>query len=444
MRIIAVPEEGRNVAAVRRWPYPIAEGSPGRTISSRGIVIHLLHVIHRYPPALGGSESYAARLGRFHADHGDTVTVYTSTANDLAAMRQRGPAEFPAVVTAGNPEVHRFAPLRFPGRRYVAKALSLFGSMEHRGRWMPCSPLLNQLHRHPGPERLDAVHGFAFPYANPLFAGLAIARRRKVPFFLTPFMHWGDPSEPRDRTRRQYTQRPLVALLHAADAVFVQTAREAELTKELGVMDSRIVLQGLGVESNECTQGDRDFFRGRYNIAPDAVVVGHLANLSAEKGTNDLIAAFSELSPDAVLLLAGERSRNYSRPLGRGNIVELDRLTECEKRHFFAAIDIFALPSRSDSFGLVLLEAWANGIPNVVYYAGGPGELVRHETDGLLVPCGDIGGLRGALRLLIADPMLRRVYGTAGKTRIAAEFAWPEKLALVRDKVASVVRSTSS
>ena len=398
--------------------------------------MHLLHVIHRYPPALGGSEAYAARLGRFHAAAGDTVTVYTSTANDLAALWTRGPAEFPAIVTAGNPEVHRFAPLRFPGRRYVAKALSIIGSVEHRGRWMPCNPLLNALRHHPGPEQLDAVHGFAFPYANPLFAGLAIARRRKVPFFLTPFLHWGDPTNPRDRTRRQYTQKPLVALLHAADSVIVQTAREGELVRELGVPNSRIVLQGLGVNADECTQGDRAFFRQRHGVAADAVLIGHLANLSAEKGTNDLVAAFTGLPGNVVLLLAGERSPSYRRSVGRRNIIELDRLTVRQRRHFFAAIDVFALPSRTDSFGLVLLEAWANGVPNVAYRAGGPGELIRHEIDGLLVPCGDIRGLHEALKRLAADAPIRREFGAAGKRRIAAEFGWADKLMLVRNRIA--------
>ena len=55
----------------------------------------------------------------------------------------------------------------------------------------------------------------------------------------------------------------------------------------------------------------------------------------------------------------------------------LGPLTDAEKRDFFAGIDLFALPSRSDSFGLVLLEAWANGVANVAYRAGGVADVIQ-------------------------------------------------------------------
>ena len=61
--------------------------------------------------------------------------------------------------------------------------------------------------------------------------------------------------------------------------------------------------------------------------------------------------------------------------------------------HYSHCRIIFALPSRSDSFGLVLLEAWANAVPCVVYRAGGPADLVRHGVDGLQAPCGDVESL---------------------------------------------------
>jgi glycosyltransferase involved in cell wall biosynthesis len=114
-------------------------------------------------------------------------------------------------------------------------------------------------------------------------------------------------------------------------------------------------------------------------------------------------------------------------------------LSDEQRRDFFAGIDAFVLPSRSDSFGLVLLEAWANGLPNVVYRAGGPGELVRHDQDGLVARCGDVGQLAEQLSRVIDGAELRRQLGAAGRERVVGEFRWDEKLALVRNAMAGIV-----
>src|SRR6185295_12946901 len=90
-------------------------------------------------------------------------------------------------------------------------------------------------------------------------------------------------------------------------------------------------------------------------------------------------------------------------------------LSELQKRNFFAGIDLFCLPSRSDSFGLVLLEAWANGVPNLAYRAGGVAEVLSHEKDGLLVPCGDVAALTDSLVRLSSDGKLRQRLGDAGR-----------------------------
>src|SRR6185369_10739561 len=102
-------------------------------------------------------------------------------------------------------------------------------------------------------------------------------------------------------------------------------------------------------------------------------------------------------------------------------------------RDFVAALGVFTLPGRSDSFGLVLLEAWANGVANVGYRAGGIAGVIRHEEDGLLVRCGDVDGLAASLTRLETDAALRRRLGEAGRERTRREFRWEEKLALVRE-----------
>src|SRR5206468_4640584 len=128
--------------------------------------------------------------------------------------------------------------------------------------------------------------------------------------------------------------------------------------------------------------------------------------------------------PGVRLILAGPEMPNFRRfwksvaaSIPPGAVQRLGILSEAEKRDFFAALDVFALPSRSDSFGLVLLEAWANGLPNLAYRAGGIADLVRHEDDGLLAPCGDVAALAAMLLRLIEDSALRRRLGDAGQAR---------------------------
>jgi glycosyltransferase involved in cell wall biosynthesis len=252
-------------------------------------------------------------------------------------------------------------------------------------------------------------------------------------------LHLGDARDPDDRTRRAYLSPALASLLRAADRVFVQTTIEREALLRLGLPDHRLVLLGMGVEHKECAGGDRQRARAAWGVAGGEVVVGHLANHSREKGTVDLLQAAEQAWDQGLrfrLVLAGPEMPNFRdfwagyRPADR--VLRLGVLDERQKRDFYAGLDVFALPSRSDSFGLVLLEAWANGVPNLAYRAGGVAEVVRHGADGLLVRCGDVGGLAAALGQLVSDEALRLRLGACGRERTRKEFQWRDKLERVR------------
>jgi glycosyltransferase involved in cell wall biosynthesis len=400
------------------------------------------HFIQRYPPALGGSEAYFCRLSRYVAAAGDRVTVFTTAALDLQAFWSiQGATLAPGITQEADVEVHRYSLWRWPGRRYLLKALSL---LPHRGLQcltLPCNPIAWGMwcDAGRGHQAFDLVHATAFPYAWPIVCGLRLARRLGVPLLLTPFLHLGDPDDPRDATRRAYTSPALLSLIHAADRVFVQTEGERQELLRHNVAAEKLVLQGMGVDTAACTGGDRQRVRARWEVGPDAVVIGHLANQSVEKGSVDLLRAAERLwreGRDFHIVLAGPEMPNFQRfwrtfPLPT-RVRRLGTLDDADKRDFFAGLDVFALPSRSDSFGLVLLEAWANGVPNIGYRAGGVADVIRHAGDGLLARCGDVDGLAALLAGLIADPELRRRLGAAGRARTAAEFRWVDKLALVR------------
>jgi glycosyltransferase involved in cell wall biosynthesis len=429
-----------------RIHYKLWDGFANHAVPGTGTdaIMRIAHFIQRYPPALGGSEAYFARLSRYCAQRGDDVTVFTTTAIALEAFWNRQASCVPAdVCCEAGVTLRRYGLWRCPGRRYLLKALSL---VPHR-RWqcltLPCNPICPAMWRNCGSEPLafDVVHAAAFPYAWPIACGLRLARRLAVPFLLTPFLHLGDPDDPRDPTRRGYLMPALRWLLRQADGLFVQTPSERDALLTLGIPAARVHLQGLGVDPAECTGGDRQAARQCWGVDGDAFVVGHLANNSREKGTIDLLLAAERMRQrgmDVRVVLAGPEMPNFRafwQDVGERQaqrVVRLGPLSDEQKRDFFAGIDVFALPSRSDSFGLVLLEAWANGVPNVAYRAGGIADVIRPGIDGLLAPCGDVEQLATALTQMHDDAAMRQSLGASGRGRLLTEFCWGDKLQLVR------------
>src|ERR1043166_5986499 len=105
------------------------------------LTMRIAHFVQRYPPALGGSEAYFARLSRFLVARGDQVRVFTSNALDLSAFWSRRAPPGPAgATTEDGVEIERFACWRWPARRYLLKLLSLFPSSLWRCLTAPASP----------------------------------------------------------------------------------------------------------------------------------------------------------------------------------------------------------------------------------------------------------------------------------------------------------------
>lgn len=405
--------------------------------------MRIAHFVQRYPPALGGSEAYFERLSRFLAAQGDEVTVFTSNALDLEAFWRGSARTLPAGHdTQDGVRVIRHRLIRWPGRRWFLKPLFLVPQRFWQCLTQPCNPISWGMWTDSGrrDRPFDLVHATAFPYAFPIACGVRLARRLNIPFFVTPFLHLGNLDDPRDPTRRAYTSPPLLYLLRQADRIFVQTEPERDALLQLGFAPARLVLQGLGVDPEECTGGHRQQIRRQWQAGDSEVVVGHLANLSEEKGSVDLLRAAAlawQRGQQFRLVLAGPSMPNFRRFWERYPFAERVRclgvLTDQEKRDFFAGIDLFALPSRSDSFGLVLLEAWANGVPNVAYRAGGPAGVIRHEEDGLLVRCGDVPALAVVLTRLVQEAETRQQFGRAGQARCEQDFRWQDKLERIRE-----------
>jgi len=409
----------------------------------------LLNIVQRYAPALGGSELYFQKLSEHLASKGNSITVWTSNARELESFWSANHKLLPASENLiSGVKVKRFPLLQFPFQRLLLKVISKIPIRNLQCLTFAHNPIMPQMLKMATQtvEKFDAVHAGCFPYAYPIYVGMKLARAKKIPFLLTPFLHLGDLKKIHNKTRKGYTHPALLLLAKNADAIFAQTPVEAQVLEDLGIQHHRIHLQGMGVDLASCTGGNSEIAKKHWQIKANEVVVGHLANLSWDKGSTDLLQAMEILWQKEIqvkLVLAGPSMPSFEKlyrnfPF-KEKVIRTGPLSEEDKRDFFSGLNIFALPSRSDSFGIVLLEAWANSKPCIVYNAGGPGSLIQHESDGLIVECDNISKLATSLEQLITNQELSAKLGRAGLQRVSKEFLWEQKFQIFENALSALL-----
>jgi glycosyltransferase involved in cell wall biosynthesis len=404
---------------------------------------------HRYFPCIGGSESFSREIVRRYADAGNQVDVITSDAYDLWYFTdgRRRRVDGPAESWVDGARVKRFAVRHYPLQRYVTRVLSYAPHWPTRCRTASYMPIL------PGIEQVrgnyDLVFALGYPYTIFSYAALRTARAANAPLILTPFLHLGTPG---DVVNRSYTQPHQVRLLKEAALVIVQTNLERDAVVGWGLPNGLVMKLGMAVRHDEVTGGDRSRFRSGLGIPPSRWVVGQLGANDPNKGTNDLVLAVSRLNatrpPDDPihLVLAGARSPAFDLFVSslpgdcESWLTILGVLPDEQRADFYAALDTFAMPSRTDSFGIVFLEAWANALPVIGAAAGGVAEVIDHNHTGLLVPFGDAAQLASAIDALASSAQLTKRLGEAGQELVSRGHSWDDKFTALSTRATAVVR----
>jgi glycosyltransferase involved in cell wall biosynthesis len=187
---------------------------------------------------------------------------------------------------------------------------------------------------------------------------------------------------------------------------------------ENGVERSRIVKLPYGVDSEAfrpVTRRDKgETFR--------VVFVGRV---SFRKGVVYLLEAWEKLRLDRAELVIAGGIDSELRPAVRNlpaNVRLLGNVTGPMLSSLYSESDVFVLPSLSDGFGLVVLEAMASELPVIVTQAcGAP---VRDQTDGYVVPTRDAHAIAERLAWLCARPDLRAAMGQSGSRLVRERFTW--------------------
>lgn len=402
--------------------------------------MRILYVTPSYPPKIGGGERYAQAIAQAAVAAGHEVTVVTSDVADNPEFWEWHPdreAASPSVQIEDGVTVIRYPAIGMRGGWAALtlwrKAMVVLGTL---GSWTE-PMLLRMCHRIPRIPRLeemlssaapfDVVHAYNLSWEYPMMVASRFAQQRKIPFVVTPFAHLG--VEVSARVTRNITMPHQLNVLQQADAVLALPSVEAEGLISLGLDPVRVHAVGSGVDNAIAVTYTRDVLGDI-----EGPVVVFIGRVSRDKGAITAAEAIRALREQAQcnvsLILIGPIDRTFARyyerlsASRRKGIVLLGPVDEWKKHAILERSSMLVLPSRVDSFGIVLLEAWAHGKPVIGARAGGIPGVIDDGIDGLLVPWDDASALAGAINALLIDPLLAADMGRHGQRKTADRYTW--------------------
>jgi glycosyltransferase involved in cell wall biosynthesis len=367
--------------------------------------LRIAHLTATFPPYPGGAGNTCFQFARRQADRGHHVEVFTAPAD--------GDAPDP-----GRVRVHRIPPLLAIGN----------------------APLIPRLARLEGFDVLHLHYPFIFGSELVLTGRLRPGARAAALLVHYKNRLVGGGARGAMFGAYEHTVAPL--LVRSADRVCVLSREHAEsvpyLRRTLRHGPERIVEVPNGVDTEAFAPGpDAAGIRGSLGIPGDAVVAVFVATLDRAhrfKRLDLAIEALARSGEERVhLIVAGggellERYRSMAADSALSRRVHfMGSVPHADLPRVLRAADLLLLTTQPpESFGIVLIEAMACGLPVVASEYPGVSAVVEPDANGLLVPRGDASATAAALRSMVemgADR--RRLLGEAGREKAVREWAWP-------------------
>ncbi len=295
--------------------------------------------------------------------------------------------------------------------------------------------------------RLDrelAQHDVAhlYEYRSALAWGVAAAARRQgVPYVLQPqgTLRTGERSK---RLKWVYDRWIGRNLIDGAGCLVAGTTREQQQFVDSGVELERTVVVPNGLKlSGIDPLPKRGSFRAKWGISPKVPMILSVGRLELTKGQDILVEAFCQIDePGAVLILVGpdhglmDQLRRMVREAGREDSVILTGPLPEDHEVLEALVDsdIFVQPSRSEAFGMAILEACAASRPLLLSQACQNSDAFKDRA-ALVVTC-TAAGLASGLQQLLEDEGLRARYGAEARVILKEKYTLP----IVADRLQTI------
>ena len=387
----------------------------------------IVHVIQRYPPAIGGSEQWCQQLSRFLVKQEHQVKVLTMRIyheeefpNDISPKLRKGclgPLDEDYGVI-----IHRYKRTRIPGwfyqvilKRYLDETLRIYFYGPHS------ISMYLDMPRQIWDADIVYLHGIPYPHNLVGFIWAKILRKKVI---ITPHFHPG----------HDYYERIChYWLMRQCDGVLVTSEQEKEHLLCKGVQESKVFVFGGFIDPSEYQADNLQQFKrelySRFQLREDERIVTFLGRRVPYKGLDHLIQAVSELNSNGQkvrLLIIGPSLQwfddfyNNLSPDDKRWIIDAGIVTHQEKVNLLHLTDVAALPSEHESFGIIFLEAWACGVPVIGTQQGAVSQLVN--GGGKLVPYGDVTRLKEAIASLTNNANEASNMAQKGKEKLMTRY----------------------
>lgn len=368
--------------------------------------MRIAFVTPHYWPSLGGVERVAMNLGDAYRDGGHEVAVVT----------KRIDGNLSGAINELLREAPRFDP--FAARGIEVSQLRL--SLPRRAVLLPLAVELlprlgrvfpDRLRRHgaklyaavarPPLEALIASADVVHALGGDLLALVAVEAAHGLgrPAIVTPFAHPGP---------RGFDVRAMRAW-SAADAVIATSAADAAAYHDAGVPPDRVHVCGVPVPAFAAGEGEV-----RLPVPEDAPVVVFMGVRRPAKGWKLLLESAPQVwsrSPRARFAFVGP---GEALPDGDERVLDVGRVSDSERAAWLRRATLLCLPSEFESFGVVLAEAWSEGVPVVVSDTPVLRELVVSSGGGV-VTARHPDAIASAVASLLEQPDRARETGRAGR-----------------------------
>lgn len=220
-------------------------------------------------------------------------------------------------------------------------------------------------------------------------------------------------------------------ILHrkAHKAIAISSEMKDELNGRWRYNENEISLVFNGIPEDKFNQyiskEDKPKFKERLNLPQDKLIIGFVGTYEYKKGLDLLLESCSKLNRnDFCIVLLGDGDTDWIKSLinkfGMNDKVILRGFQD--PVDYYAAFDVFVLPSRNEGFGLVAVEAMMMGVPTIRSNTAGAHDMITPGKDGYIFSSGNIEELCYQVQTLLEDENLRKEVGLKGKEKALSNF----------------------